>query len=144
MNKAEVQLALPGGITTVSPSAAAPLKVIPLLSGPPPFTAKFTSEYDGDAAYLVAQAARSINKNSVQTTKNNGRTNFFKLPTPLISNRCEKRGRGLGLTNKASSRLDASATFVRMLAPCKYFFSFKNKKVCFSGAGLSVLSYRQA
>jgi hypothetical protein len=39
----------------------------------------------------------------VQTTKNNGRTNFVKLRAPLIFNRCEKRGRGAGLTNKASS-----------------------------------------
>jgi hypothetical protein len=29
-----------------------------LLSGPPPFTAKFTSEYDGDAAFLISQSAR--------------------------------------------------------------------------------------
>src|SRR5437899_210036 len=144
MNKAEVQLALPGGITTVSPSAAAPLKVIPLLSGPPPFTAKFTSEYDGDAAYLVAQPARWTNKNSVQTTKNNGRTNFFKLRAPLICDLMREERKVLGLTDKAPSRLDASASFVRTLAPCKYFFSFKNKKVCFGGAGLSVLSYRQA
>src|SRR5437660_1886517 len=94
INKAEVQLAVPAGMTTVSPSAAAPLKLTPLLSGPPPFTAKLTSECDGDAAYLVAQSARCTNKKSEQTTKTNGRTNFFKLPAPFISNRCEKRGRG--------------------------------------------------
>src|SRR5438067_13499873 len=119
-------------MTTVSPSAAAPLKLTPLLSGPPPFTAKLTSECDGDAAYLVAQSARCTNKKSEQTTKTNGRTNFFKLPAPFISNRCEKRGRGgLVLPTKRPSKLDAFVSFVRMLARCKYFFSFRNKKACF-------------
>ena len=46
----------------------------------------------------------------------------------------EERKGGLGLTNKASSKLDASASFVRMLARCKYFFSFRNKKACFGRA----------
>ena len=58
-------------------------------------------------------------------------SNFQHLLFPTDARREEG---GLGLTNKASSKLDASASFVRMLARCKYFFSFRNKKVCFGRA----------
>src|SRR5205814_5740317 len=58
-------------------------------------------------------------------------SNFQHLLFPTDARREE---RGLGLTNKAFSKLDAFVSFVRMLARCKYFFSFRNKKACFGRA----------
>src|SRR6266516_1410941 len=49
-------------------------------------------EPDCDRSVVVAGCA--------QTNKTNGRTNFFKLPAPFISDRCEKRGGCLVLPTK--------------------------------------------
>jgi len=64
-------------------------------------------------------------------------SNFQHLLFPTDARREE---RGLGLTNKAFSKLDAFVSFVRMLARCKYFFSFKNKKSYISAERLFPIS----
>src|SRR5882757_6080959 len=64
----------------------------------------------------------------VQTTKNNGGTNFFKLQEPFISNGCETRGRGLGLTNKASSNLTRSPALSGCARDVNTFFHLRIKK----------------
>src|SRR5207249_11309015 len=98
---------------------------------------KLTSAYDRDDAFLEPQTARWTNKKSNRADE---RTNFFKLRAPFISNRCEKRGRGAWSYQQNVFQLDASVSFVPMLARCKYFFSFKNKKSYISAERLFPIS----
>jgi hypothetical protein len=63
----------------------------------------------------------------VQTT--NGGTNFFKLQAPFISNRCEKRGRELGLINKASPNLTRLPALSGCSRDVNTFFHLRIRKV---------------
>ena len=82
----------------------------------------------GDCAWSVVVAARA------QTTNNNGRTNFFKLPAPFISDPMRQvRKGGLVLPTKPLPDFKRLPAFSECSRDVNTFFELRIKKCVLAG-----------